>query len=129
LPRAKRKTEQIPIDPTELSEFWREQSGVHFQAYSKLRSIAVAKLTEYQEAIDDGVIEPGDINTFDLGTIARCLDIAVKGEREALSMQYQDHNRAIKTVEQLGFLVVEKRVDETGKEVMTIAVDAQHIQD
>lgn len=106
------------IKTKSLPDRWADLSIAHERAGQLLREITVARLEAIQADIDVGE-KVWHTEIRSLGeTLVRAIDI----ERQALNMEFQDSNRAIQRVQQLGFLV--QRPDDG-----VIEVAAEYIQD
>lgn len=104
---------------------WERLAKEHFKSYKQVRqlsdlmigqALAQAKIADQEhkrlvetmgrdeyEVIQEtaGMFpKPKDVKPW-----VECLFVAIRGEREAETMEYRDSNRAIQRVQQLGFLV------------------------
>lgn len=84
-------------------EQWEKLADEHFAAASQLREIVVKRLEEIAAEQQSGVV-PSSREVRDL---AEALVKAIGAERQAVSLDYLDSNRAIAEVARLGFTVTD----------------------
>lgn len=138
-----RKTKQQKLDEelASLPDRWERLAKEHFKSYKQVRQLSdlmvkqaldqarVAaeerkRLVEtvgrddYEAAVETAPMfpKPKDVKPW-----VECLFVAIRGEREAETMEYRDSNRAIQRVQQLGFLVT--------REDGVIDVSAEYLED
>lgn len=106
-----------------LSKKWEKLSGEHFRSAEQVRRYSSLMLSRFElqarKAIEEERSQYGDDPPFetvletnyrlpkarDVKPWVECLAMAIDREREAISMEYQDINRAVAEVQRFGFLV------------------------
>jgi hypothetical protein len=100
-----------------LANKWEKLSGEHFRSFQRVRQLADLMLQEALDRANERISNPSSfnedseeeelppINPMAIVAWVKCLEVAIKGEREAMSMHLNDANIAIGRVQQLGFLV------------------------